>query len=59
MREPIEAARQAAAAAYPEHLIDSLGRKQPCIPRRNILAGNWDDGSLVRNFLTELERRER
>lgn len=55
----IEAARLAAAAAYPEHLTDSLGRAQPCIPRRAILSGKWDDGSLVRNFLQELERRER
>lgn len=51
----ITAARAAAAALSPEHLVDTLGREHECIPRRAILAGQWDDGSLVRDFLSKLD----
>lgn len=51
----LEQARAHAAEQYPEHLTDTLGRKHESIPRRNILKGSWDDGSLVRAFLAALE----
>ena len=55
------AARQAAAAAYPTSMgtIAGTDKPLPCIPREAILRGDWDDGSLVRSFLAELERKER
>jgi hypothetical protein len=49
----IEQARAKAAAAYPEHLTDSLGRTHPCIPRAAILRGDWDQGEAVRRILRE------
>jgi len=51
----IQRARAAAAEQYPEHLVDTLGRQHDCIPRRALLEGRWDDGSLVRAFVAALE----
>ena len=39
--------------------IAGTDKPLPCIPREAILRGDWDDGSLVRSFLAELERKER
>lgn len=55
----IEQAREAAAAGYPEYLVDTHGRQHECIARRNILAGNWDNGFIVRQYLTGEFARER
>jgi hypothetical protein len=54
----IEAAREAVASRYPTHITDSLGRPQENIPRRNILGGRWDGGSLVREALAQIEGKE-
>lgn len=51
----IEAARAAAAAAYPEFLVDTMGREHPCIPRKAIEEGRWDQGSIVRRHLSAAE----
>lgn len=47
----IIAARQTAAAAYPEFLVDTKGRQHRCIPREAILAGVYDDGDIVRRHI--------
>lgn len=52
----IEAARAAAAAAYPEFLVDTLGREHPCIARKAILEGKWDAGTIVTDHLAAKER---
>jgi hypothetical protein len=44
-------ARQAAAAAYPDFLVDTKGRQHRCIPREAILAGKYDDGDVVRRHI--------
>jgi hypothetical protein len=49
----LDAARKAAAAQYPETLVDSRGREHPSIPRKAILSGAWDNGSLVRDLLAK------
>lgn len=51
----IEQARAQAAERFPEHLVDSKGREHRSIPREAILRGDWDNGSLVRSFVTALE----
>lgn len=51
----IEQARAQAAERFPEHLVDTMGREHPSIPRRAILAGSWDNGSLVRSFVAALD----
>ena len=48
----IIAARQAAAAAYPDFLVDTKGRQHRCIPREAILAGAYDKGQIVMQWLT-------
>ena len=45
-------ARQAAAAAYPDFLVDTKGRQHRCIPREAILAGAYDKGQIVMRWLT-------
>ena len=51
----IEQARVQAAERFPAHIVDTMGREHPSIPRRAILSGSWDNGSLVRSFVTALE----
>lgn len=51
----IEQAREQAAEHFPVHLVDTQGREHLSIPRRAILRGDWDNGSLVRSFVTALE----
>lgn len=51
----IEQARAKAAERFPEHITDSQGRDHPSIPRRAILRGDWDSGSLVRSFVAALD----
>jgi len=54
----LQSAREAAASAYPECLTDTMGRQHPSIPRKAILNGHWDAGSVVRKLLAdEKERR--
>lgn len=48
----LETARQKAAAAYPEHITDTHGRVHDNIPRRAILSGAWDNGNIVKRYLT-------
>ncbi|MEH3121153.1 MAG: hypothetical protein PGN16_04100 [Sphingomonas phyllosphaerae] len=50
----IEQARAQAAERFPEHLVDTMGREHPSIPRRALLRGDWDSGSLVRSFVAAL-----
>lgn len=45
----IEAKRERAAAAYPEHLTDTMGRQHRNIAREAILRGDWDGGSVVKD----------
>ena len=51
----IETARQQAADTFPEGVQDTLGRVHENIPRRSVLSGAWDNGSLVQSFVTALE----
>lgn len=55
----IEAARAAAADRYADHIEDTMGRQHECIPRRAILSGQWDAGSLVRGELARIEGEKR
>lgn len=57
MTDPIlHRARELAAAQYPEHLVDNLGREHPSIVRRGIASGQFDLGSLVRCQMAAAER---
>ena len=38
----VERLREEAAARYPTHLTDTMGREHRCIPREAILRGDWD-----------------
>jgi len=48
-------ARAIAAERFPEHLVDSKGRKHASIIRRSILAGHCDAGALVKDALVMVE----
>lgn len=50
----IETARQQAADTFPEGVQDTLGRVHENIPRRSVLSGAWDNGSLVQSFVAAL-----
>lgn len=51
----IETARQLAADTFPAGVQDTLGRVHENIPRRAVLSGAWDGGSLVQSFVDALE----
>lgn len=50
----IETARQQAADTFPEGVQDTMGRVHENIPRRAVLSGAWDNGSLVQSFVATL-----
>ena len=53
--DTIEQARQNIAARYPEALVDSMGREHPCIPRKAVLSGAWDNAPAMLEEVARLQ----